>query len=64
MVQELAATYPSNVISLTQLLFLCFVNDIPLNVTSKIRLYANDIKTHGSVLYGQGGGRITPRVYY
>ena len=28
---------------LAPLLFLCFVNDIPLNVTSKIKLYADDI---------------------
>ena len=44
------SSYPSNVTSgvpqgtvLAPLHFLCFVNDIPLNFTSKIRLYADDI---------------------
>ena len=34
---------------LAPLLFLCFVNDIPLNVTSKIKLYADDILLYRTI---------------
>ena len=51
------SSYPSNVISgvpqgtvLAPLLFLCFINDIPLNVTSKIRLYADDILLYRRII--------------
>ena len=51
------SSYPSNVISgepqgtvLAPILCLCFVNDIPLNVTSKIRLYADDILLYRRII--------------
>ena len=34
---------------LAPLLFLCFVNDIPLNVISKIKLYADDILLYHTI---------------
>ena len=50
------SSYPSVVSSgvpqgtvLAPLLFLCFVNDIPLNVTSKIKLYADDILLYHTI---------------
>ena len=50
------SSYPSVVSSgvpqgtvLAPLLFLCFVNDIPLNVTSKIKLYADDILLYRTI---------------
>ena len=53
-----SSSYPSNVISgvpqgtvLAPLLFLCLVSDIPLNITSKIRLYANDILLYRRITF-------------
>lgn len=50
------SSYPSVVSSgvpqgtvLAPLLFLCFVNDIPLNVKSKIKLYADDILLYRTI---------------
>ena len=50
------SSYPSVVSSgvpqgtvLAPLLFLCFVNDIPLNVTFKIKLYADDILLYRTI---------------
>ena len=35
--------------SISPFTFLCFVNDIPLNVTSKIKLYADDILLYRTI---------------
>ena len=50
------SSYPSAVVSgvpqgtvLAPLLFLCFVNDIPSNVSSKIKLYADDILLYHTI---------------
>ena len=51
-----SSSYPSVVSSgvpqvtvLAPLLFLCFVNDIPLNVTSKIKLYSDNILSYHTI---------------
>ena len=34
---------------LAPLLFLCFINDLPTNILSTVRLYANDIILYASI---------------
>ena len=49
---ELAVTpllYHSGSVPCPPLIFLCFVNDIPLNVISKIKLYADDIRLYRTI---------------
>ena len=31
------------------LLFLCYINDLPENVSSKVRLYADDVLIHNTI---------------
>ena len=36
---------------LTPLLFLCFINELPDKITSKIRLYADDVLLYSTINY-------------